>query len=98
MLEEGGTGQLILIVAPRKSETKDKWAYRSHTISTWIQATKIGLDAIMDNDEMLVLATSLNNGARLEGFEVGTPGAFPAVRLSLAGSTCSGCLSRPGSC
>jgi len=70
MLEEGGTGQLVFIVTPRKSETKDKWALRRHTIATWVQATKIGVDAIMDHDEMIVLATSLKDGSRLEGVKV----------------------------
>ena len=63
----GETGHIILLVEqvePRKDEDD-----RSHVV-TWIQATGIGLDAFVDDEEMLVWTNHLEDGAPLSGVDV----------------------------
>jgi uncharacterized protein YfaS (alpha-2-macroglobulin family) len=69
---EGGFGQLVLVVEqPVKS--KNQWENR--TVKAWIQVTQIGLDAFVDNTDLLGWATSLKDGKPLDGVEMTLPGS-----------------------
>lgn len=58
-----GLGNLILDIEP--TIRRDK--YDRTRVFTWIQSTKIGLDAYVDNDELVGFATELATGKPLAG-------------------------------
>ena len=65
---ERGLGQTIVLVEP--VEEKDApvrvYAYRTHgRVESWVQATNIGLDAFVDNTDLVGWATSLKDGKPL---------------------------------
>jgi len=65
----GGLGHAIVVVepagvAPRASE---RWPGR---VITWVQATRIGLDAFVDATRLVAWATALGDGRPLAGVEV----------------------------
>jgi alpha-2-macroglobulin len=64
---DGGVGQMVLVVEP-PVKPKNRWEAR--TIKTWIQATQIGLDAFVDNTDLLAWATSLKDGKPLDGVQM----------------------------
>ncbi|HCA57273.1 MAG TPA: hypothetical protein DEP46_04720, partial [Blastocatellia bacterium] len=59
----GGLGHLVLDIEP----TVKKDQYDRTRIITWLQATKIGLDAFVDNSELVGFATELATGKPLSG-------------------------------
>ncbi len=62
----GGFGNVIVDIEP--SVKKDK---NDRTrIFTWLQATQIGLDAFVDNNELVGFATDLKTGKPLNGVEL----------------------------
>ncbi len=62
----GGFGNVVLDIEP--TVRKDK--YDRTRVVTWIQATKIGLDAFVDNTELVGFATELATGKPLNGVEL----------------------------
>jgi uncharacterized protein YfaS (alpha-2-macroglobulin family) len=64
---DGGVGQMVLVVEP-PIKPKNRWEVR--TIKTWIQATQIGLDAFVDNTDLIGWATSLKDGKPLDGVQM----------------------------
>ncbi|MDQ2747326.1 MAG: Ig-like domain-containing protein, partial [Acidobacteriota bacterium] len=62
----GGFGHLILDIEPTIKRDK----YDRTRIFTWAQSTNIGLDAFVDNQELVGLATELNTGKPLSGVEL----------------------------
>ncbi|MGH9820237.1 MAG: MG2 domain-containing protein, partial [Pyrinomonadaceae bacterium] len=62
----GGYGSVILDVEP--TVKKDKYD-RTH-IFTWVLATQIGLDAFVDNNELVGFATELRSGKPLAGVDL----------------------------
>jgi len=62
-----GNGQFLVVVsqAPRPEEK-----YRWQTFITWIQFTKMGVDAHMDAKNLLALVTGLKDGKPVAGAEV----------------------------
>jgi len=58
-------GHFIIIAKPHRGifEEENYW----ETIQTWVQVTKIGLDVFTDHSEMVVWASSLDNGTPLPG-------------------------------
>ena len=64
----GGTGQVVVLVEPPEGATGDGGAERGTAV--WVEVTRIGLDAFADDSELLVWATSLADGAPVEGVEV----------------------------
>ncbi len=69
----GNTGQLVVEVSPTSGWRKllglpDR--HRQNPIAFWVQATRIGLTAIWDQDEFYAWATSLADGSPLEGVEI----------------------------
>ncbi|HKC12564.1 MAG TPA: alpha-2-macroglobulin family protein, partial [Vicinamibacteria bacterium] len=62
-----GLGQLVLIVEPTAPpKERGPWP----VVRTWIQATRLGLDAFADNRELLGWASSLADGRPLAGVEL----------------------------
>ena len=59
-----GAGQIIVKIEPTK-QPSEKWA--KIEIVSWIQVTNIGLTALVDDENLLGLATSLVDGKRLDG-------------------------------
>ena len=70
-----GTGQFVVVIGPTKPfiELPDARNTRlSRTFVTWVQITKIGLDAFSDQSSLLVWATDLRSGAPLNGVSLQT--------------------------
>ncbi|MBL8786802.1 MAG: Ig-like domain-containing protein [Deltaproteobacteria bacterium] len=65
---DGEFGQLIAVIRPTVFE--NKWERDRMSTISWVQATKIGLDALSDNEGLTAWATNLSNGKPLEGVEV----------------------------
>lgn len=63
---DGGLGNIIVDIEP--TVKKDK--YDRSRIFTWLQATQIGLDAFVDNQELVGFATDLKTGAPLTGVDL----------------------------
>ncbi len=62
----GGLGNIILDVEPTvKREKHDR-----SRVFTWVQATQIGLDAFVDNQELVGFATELGSGKALAGVQL----------------------------
>ncbi len=66
---DGQTGHLIVVIQP-PGPFRDRWQQRSQTIHTWVQVTQIGLDAFVDQQQMVAWATNLANGAPLPGVTI----------------------------
>ncbi len=62
----GGFGNVIVDIEP--TTRRDK--YDRTRIFTWVQATQIGLDAFVDNQELVGFATDLKTGKPLSGVEL----------------------------
>ncbi|MGQ0543419.1 MAG: Ig-like domain-containing protein, partial [Blastocatellia bacterium] len=61
----GGFGNVIIDIEP--TVKKDK--YDRTRVFTWIQSTQIGLDAFVDNSELVGFATELKTGRPMSGVE-----------------------------
>ncbi|HQU92924.1 MAG TPA: alpha-2-macroglobulin family protein, partial [Pyrinomonadaceae bacterium] len=61
-----GLGNLILDIEPTVKRDK----YDRSRVFTWIQATQIGLDAFVDNQELVGFATELGTGKPIGGVEL----------------------------
>jgi uncharacterized protein YfaS (alpha-2-macroglobulin family) len=62
----GGFGNVILDIEP--TVRRDK--YDRTRIFTWLQATQIGLDAAVDNNELVAFVTELKTGKPIGGAEL----------------------------
>jgi uncharacterized protein YfaS (alpha-2-macroglobulin family) len=88
-----GFGQVIVVV---ESITPVSDAYHSPLIA-WVQSTKIGLDAFVDNDELVGWATSLADGGPLGRVQMqvlpsnaeGTTGSDGVAHLTLKSAVAS---------
>ncbi len=58
---KGGLGNVILDIEPTVKREK----YDRTRVTTWVQATQIGLDAFVDSEELVGFATDLKNGKPL---------------------------------
>src|SRR6185503_4956104 len=74
-----GFGNVIVDIEPMVK--KDK--YDRTRIFTWLQATQIGLDAFVDNQELVGFATELKSGKPLESVQLSI---YPNGK-SISGST-----------
>jgi alpha-2-macroglobulin len=63
---DGGFGNIIVDIQP--TVRKDK--YDRTRIFTWLQSTQIGLDAFVDNEELVGFATELKTGKPLNGVDL----------------------------
>lgn len=62
----GGLGNIILDVEPTVKRDK----YDRSRVFTWVQGTHIGLDAFVDNEELVGFATDLATGKSLNGVQL----------------------------
>ena len=62
----GGYGNVIIDIEPTVHRDK----YDRTRVFTWVQATQIGLDAFVDNTELVGFATELKTGKPLTGVEL----------------------------
>jgi uncharacterized protein YfaS (alpha-2-macroglobulin family) len=70
-----GVGQALVVVEPTRAMPKGRFRPELHV---WVQSTEIGLDAMIENDQVLGWATRLADGAPMEGVEVQLLGAASA--------------------
>ncbi len=63
----GTSGQAIVIVEP-PTQRKDRWS--REYVRAWVQVTRIGLDAFADGEDLVGWASSLENGAPMEGVQM----------------------------
>ncbi len=62
----GGFGNIVLDIEPTKKRDK----YDRTRILVWVQSTQIGLDAFVDNEELVGFATELKTGRPIAGVEL----------------------------
>jgi len=76
-----GFGQLILFAEPSLKPPPNDYTYESEnqTVIKWIQATNIGLDAYVDNQNIVSLATDLKNGKPLGNLRISLLGSNAAI-------------------
>ncbi|MGD9562291.1 MAG: alpha-2-macroglobulin family protein [Pyrinomonadaceae bacterium] len=79
----GGLGYVILDIEP--TVRRDK--HDRSRVFTWIQATNIGLDAFVDNQELVGFATDLGSGKALSGVALSI---YPNGSKSVSGLTPEG--------
>ncbi len=77
---DGGFGNVVLDIEP--TVKKDK--YDRTRVVTWLQATQIGLDAFVDNSELVGFATELKTGKPLAGVDLSI---FPNGKAVTGGKT-----------
>lgn len=67
----GGPGQLVVIVEPteRYSQNDDLY-WQNRPLVTWVQSTVIGIDAVADDQSIVVRATDLRDGSPIGGLDV----------------------------
>lgn len=70
---QNGRNQAFVLVEPTNQTSKNYW--ERQYIRKWVQYTQIGLDAAIDQEEMLVWANSLKTGKPLAGVEVSLRGS-----------------------
>ncbi|MEO7539236.1 MAG: Ig-like domain-containing protein, partial [Pyrinomonadaceae bacterium] len=63
---DAGFGNVIVDIEPTVKRDK----YDRTRVLTWLQATQIGLDAFVDNTDLIGFATDLKTGAPLSGVEL----------------------------
>ena len=68
-----GFGQILAIVEPTGPHPADRWARQ--WIRSWLQATKLGLDAFVDGEELVGWTTELETGAPAGNVDVSLLGA-----------------------
>ncbi|MEZ5411373.1 MAG: alpha-2-macroglobulin family protein [Acidimicrobiales bacterium] len=68
---QAGTGQLVVRVAPTRTvePTSDQY-WMNRPTWAWVQATTLGIDAIVDGQRLLVWTTDLTTGRPRPGVEV----------------------------
>ncbi len=69
----GGLGHIIVVVEPERSALPSIFTQRGNrapVLYAWIQGTRIGLDAFVDQGQMLAWANDLRDGAPLAGVEL----------------------------
>lgn len=92
----GATGDVVVEVSPTHSfATDDRLYWQNRPTITWVQATKIGVDALAGPADLIAWATDLRTGAPIAGATVhlggtantATTGADGVARVLLATSS-----------
>jgi uncharacterized protein YfaS (alpha-2-macroglobulin family) len=74
-----GQGHVLVLVSSTVAYDRNSDNYwRNRPILVWVQATSIGLDAVVDNSRLHAWATDLTTGQPLSGLEVSLDGAGSA--------------------
>ena len=68
----GGLGQVLVVVEPTRALPK---GHHRPELHVWVQSTELGLDAMIENDQVTGWATRLADGAPEGGVEVSLLGA-----------------------
>ncbi|HVJ88802.1 MAG TPA: MG2 domain-containing protein, partial [Labilithrix sp.] len=68
-------GQALVVVEPTRAFPKGMYRPELHV---WVQATELGLQAMVEQDQMTSWATRLSDGAPIEGAEIQLLGAASA--------------------
>ncbi len=76
-LDEGATGHLLVVVEPGESLGPPPPRHSPARLVSWVQATSIGLDALVDPEHLLVWATDLRSGEPLSDVEITLAGQEP---------------------
>jgi uncharacterized protein YfaS (alpha-2-macroglobulin family) len=81
-----GLGHVVLVIEPEAG----RWASllgrgKPPVFQSWVQSTRIGLDAFADADKLLVWASALADGAALNGVEISLAPAGGSARTDDAG-------------
>jgi alpha-2-macroglobulin len=71
----GGIGQALVVVEPTRTFPK---GYTKPELHVWVQSTEIGLDAMIETDQITGWATRLADGAPMDGVDVQLLGAASA--------------------
>lgn len=71
----GGLGQAVVVVEPTRAMPK---GFHRPELHVWVQSTELGLDAMIEGDQLTGWATRLTDGAPLEGVDVQLLGAGSA--------------------
>ena len=64
---KGGFGQTVLVVEPAAPPRNKE---ENESVVAWVQSTQIGLDAFVDQSELIGWATSLKDGSALDGVQM----------------------------
>jgi uncharacterized protein YfaS (alpha-2-macroglobulin family) len=81
---EGSFGQVVVIVEPTIATNRRN----RNSVAVWAQATQIGLDAFVDNSELIGWATSLKDGKPIDGAQLSIEQAqAPGLRSDAAATT-----------
>ena len=90
---QDGLGHVVLIVEPETSPLTSLLTRRNQTpiVQKWVQATRIGLDAFVDDEHLVAWANALTDGAPLAGVKLS-----PATRRPI--SSADGTGVRPCHC
>ncbi len=67
---DNGLGNLVVDITPADAMSPEKTRYGRMRVIQWVQATKIGLDAFVDNTELVGFATELATGRPLGNVEM----------------------------
>ena len=90
-----GFGQVLAIVEPTTPPKRDRWGgIHREWVRAWLQVTNLGLQVFADDDDLYGWASTLKDGAPIEGVTVGllgTPaqaktGANGIAKTSLPGT------------
>jgi len=81
-----GLGHVVVVIEPDAGQyTSLLRNQKPPTLQAWVQATRIGLDAFADADNLLVWANDLASGAALNGVEISLAPSGGAGRTNDAG-------------
>ncbi len=68
---DGASGHLVVVVSPTREFDRSDRAYGDNRPTVvWVQTTRIGVDAMALDDELITWATDLRDGTPLEGVTV----------------------------
>jgi uncharacterized protein YfaS (alpha-2-macroglobulin family) len=67
---DGGSGQFIVIAKPPRGLFQEDRYWE--TVQVWVQVTQIGIDAFVDQSDMVVWANALQDGVPLSGVDIQT--------------------------
>jgi uncharacterized protein YfaS (alpha-2-macroglobulin family) len=65
---EGDLGHVVAVIAPTEGEV---WERRRMTVATWVQSTRLGLDAFWDGEALVAWATRLADGTPAADVAIG---------------------------
>ena len=88
---KGDSGQFVLIVKPHLGLFEKEQFWRN--VQVWVQVTRFGLDAIIDNSTITAWTTDLRDGTPLQNMSISSDVDMPAV---LTGETGLASFNIPG--